>query len=543
MPMTAAGRKSEPMKTILRIGILPIFVVFAAQAIGAGPEERSRNDVEQILELHKAVLEAHKAGDVDGLLAAESDEIVRASRGEVLFPPKSERVLAFTRYLQSTAFEEYRDLIDPIVRVSDDGTLGWLIAQVKIVGTQTSGSGERVRIDSVWAWIELYEKKAGQWYRVGDVSNVRPLSSEESRDGELVPIGTFRQLHSEVLGEDRSLLVCLPRGYEESAMAYPVLFVLYGDQVRGYFAEAVHVVDRLSGEGSIPKMIVVGVANVDRYRDLSPVGRRGGPSGVEPFSRFVVEELMPYVESEYRTKDYRVLMGPQAGAAFGLYTLAKRQGLFDAFIIENPFRSAPVHDLLVTEMEGPLEKGLLSFTFLKITVPDREGHLDKTGEVEYVRNFEKMIAEKEPHNLTVVTHYIEKNEDFVPSLRLKEGLRELFREYRFPDDREVRGLADITAHYAALSERFGFEVDVPEMTLASKADELSETGANDSVMEILEYLVEVYPASVDGYWRLANLHRERGNRELAIEYYRKCLDILPNMRPARDWIERLESQE
>jgi len=98
-------------------------------------------------------------------------------------------------------------------------------------------------------------------------------SPQGAHDGEPVAIGAFRQLRSDVLDEDRALLVCLPRDYDESPMSYPVLFVLYGDQVRGYFAEAVHVVDRLSEEGSIPKMIVVGVANVDRYRDLSPVGR------------------------------------------------------------------------------------------------------------------------------------------------------------------------------------------------------------------------------------------------------------------------------
>ena len=27
---------------------------------------------------------------------------------------------------------------------------------------------------------------------------------------------------------------------------------------------------------------------------------------------------------EYRTLDYRILSGPQAGAAFGIYTLAKK---------------------------------------------------------------------------------------------------------------------------------------------------------------------------------------------------------------------------
>jgi tetratricopeptide (TPR) repeat protein len=97
-----------------------------------------------------------------------------------------------------------------------------------------------------------------------------------------------------------------------------------------------------------------------------------------------------------------------------------------------------------------------------------------------------------------------------------------------------------------LSERLGFEVDVPEMTLSSKAAELGAsgaTGASDSTMEILEYLIAVYPASANGYWQLANLHREMGDREAAIAYYRKCLEIIPNMRPARDWIEKLEAQK
>jgi hypothetical protein len=155
------------------IGILGVAVVSALPTVGTGPGDRRHSDVEQILLLHKAVLDAHKAGDVDGLLAAEPDEIVSVSRGEVSFPKKSERVRNFERYLQITEFEEYRDLIDPIVRVSDDGTMGWLIAQVKISGTQP-GREERVRIDSVWAWIELYEKRGGRWFRVGEVSNVKP---------------------------------------------------------------------------------------------------------------------------------------------------------------------------------------------------------------------------------------------------------------------------------------------------------------------------------------------------------------------------------
>jgi ketosteroid isomerase-like protein len=134
------------------------------------------SDVEAILKMHKDVIDAHKNNDVDALFAIEAEEIVRVSRGEVLYPSKKDRFARFKWYFEHTEFEEYRDLVEPIVRVSEDGTLGWLIAQVKIVGTQTDDDGEQSRIDSVWAWIELYEKKNGRWYRTGDVSNLRPDS-------------------------------------------------------------------------------------------------------------------------------------------------------------------------------------------------------------------------------------------------------------------------------------------------------------------------------------------------------------------------------
>jgi len=370
-----------------------------------------------------------------------------------------------------------------------------------------------------------------------------PVISQETGDGDPVSIGTYRRLHSTVLREDRVLLVSLPEGYDKVSHSYPLLVVLYADQVRGYFAEAVHIVERLSGEGSIPAMIVVGVANVDRYRDLSPVGRRGTPSGIEPFSRFVVEELLPFVESEYRTKEYRILAGPQAGAEFGLYTLAKRPGVFGAFIIENPFRSDPVHDILIAAVEEAFEEGISSPTFLQITATDRAGFRDMTGALKQATDFQAMVDDRNPANLTFVADFVEESEDFLPPLGLKEGLRALFDEYRFPEEREVRGLSDLVEYYAALSGRIGFEVGIPEMTLVSSALGLKEKGAIASAEEILTYLVGWNPASLDGYWQLANLYREQGRNDDALAYYRKCVDLDPNMKPAIYWIEVMEGVE
>jgi hypothetical protein len=62
-----------------------------------------------------------------------------------------------------------------VVTVSDDGTLAWLVCQVRIEGTRTPPSGEPRPVDSTWAWIELYEKREGEWVRVGNVSNMKPV--------------------------------------------------------------------------------------------------------------------------------------------------------------------------------------------------------------------------------------------------------------------------------------------------------------------------------------------------------------------------------
>jgi predicted alpha/beta superfamily hydrolase len=362
-------------------------------------------------------------------------------------------------------------------------------------------------------------------------------------DGEPISLGTYRKLRSEVLKENRLMLVSLPRGYGDSTLSYPVLFVLYADQVRGYYAEAVHIVSRLSDEGSVPQMVVVGVANVDRYRDLSPAEQRGTPSGIEAFLRFFEEELVPFVEREYRVKDYRVLAGPQAGAAFGLHSLGEHPGLFDAVVVENPFQSDTVHAALQPAVATVLERGFASPVFLHVTASDRAGYRDMTDALEHLRDFERAVTGRNPFNLRLRVSYVEQGEDFLPPLGLREGLRELFRGYRMPDDSAVEGLADVAGHYSRLSESLGLRLNIPERVLVASSDRLSSAGKSAEALELLEHVIDVYPTSLDGHWRLGNLLRELGDTSGALKHYKRCLELMPNMRPASEWIERLESKE
>lgn len=141
----------------------------ATTGSGAGTETHER----QLLHLHEAALRAHLESDVDLLLEAESDQYVLVSRGEVSHPTLEERRAFFGPYLQQTRFHVYRDLVPPTVRVSEDGSLGWVVAQIEARGEQTTSEGTVRPLAFVSAWIELCERRNGRWVRVGNVSNFK----------------------------------------------------------------------------------------------------------------------------------------------------------------------------------------------------------------------------------------------------------------------------------------------------------------------------------------------------------------------------------
>ncbi|MDJ0916878.1 MAG: hypothetical protein QNJ05_03875 [Woeseiaceae bacterium] len=132
------------------------------------------SDIATLKAMHENVLEFHRQGKLEAWLAQEADVVVSANRGQVSFSSADERRARREPYLSSTTFDVYRDLREPVVKVSDDGTLGWVIAEVEMKGSSLSESGERVAFEAVWAWIELYEKQGGAWKAVGNVSNRRP---------------------------------------------------------------------------------------------------------------------------------------------------------------------------------------------------------------------------------------------------------------------------------------------------------------------------------------------------------------------------------
>ena len=69
----------------------------------------------------------------------------------------------FTDYFLHAEFSAWDDLDPPIVRVSADGQVGWMIVRVRITYTETDQQGKKTLNDSVMAWMASYQKQAGCW--------------------------------------------------------------------------------------------------------------------------------------------------------------------------------------------------------------------------------------------------------------------------------------------------------------------------------------------------------------------------------------------
>ena len=134
--------------------------------------QQIEDDRSKILAEHKRIIDAHLMRDVEGMLEGAADDYILVNRGEVTHPTIDERRKKFSHYFKTTVFSEYKDLIPPIVHISDDGTAAWLIAQVEVSGKQELAGGDKP-LHFVSAWIELYEKRDGEWVQTGNVSNFR----------------------------------------------------------------------------------------------------------------------------------------------------------------------------------------------------------------------------------------------------------------------------------------------------------------------------------------------------------------------------------
>ncbi|WP_375323764.1 alpha/beta hydrolase [Flagellimonas sp. GZD32] len=237
-------------------------------------------------------------------------------------------------------------------------------------------------------------------------------------------------INSKILGETRTCLISLPETYfevSEKDEKYPVIILLDGNVFFKTTAGAVQFMSSDSNRNHLmPKSIIVAVENVDRERDFTvtklKTKRPNTMGGGKKFLGFIQKELLPYLDTNYRTKKSRTLIGHSLGGLLTLNAYMDENNIFDAYLAIDPsiwWDEETIKNKVDSVPSTSLNKKLFIATA-------------NQGEANYERNKKRhdtlysLLRERmEGGNTVSIQYYETENHRSVPLKAIYDGLKYL----------------------------------------------------------------------------------------------------------------------
>lgn len=164
----------------------------------------------------------------------------------------------------------------------------------------------------------------------------------------IYPKSEVLTIHSKILNEERKVYVYCPKiDSADLNKRFPVLYLMDGDNHFELLAQYAHYLSR-SDVLAMPKIIVVGISNTNRTRDLTPtnsitnyMGKPDSSSyklsgGNDFFLQFIDKELFPIIDNQYKTEPYKIFAGHSFGGLSVLNCLLTHPDMFNAYIAVSP---------------------------------------------------------------------------------------------------------------------------------------------------------------------------------------------------------------
>lgn len=347
------------------------------------------------------------------------------------------------------------------------------------------------------------------------------------------------RLPSKVLGETRILHISVPPNYKIARQRYPVVVLLDG-QAKPFFDLTVASVGyNLVGDArdlAMPAQIVVGIEQGDRSSDLA--------RNDVAFTNFLVSELLPYVDREYRTLPYRTLIGHSLGGRFALLALCRAPRAFSATIAISP----SLADSVGTAVRG----------CIRASLPDSDRRMrqlvvsagsDEPRMLPSLERFATFLRDSAPaHWRTLRVSGDGMGHTDTPFATIPAGLRFVFASSAWEVERTVadslvRQQGDVPRTLEAALARLSANVGVPVTPSAKWMTALAryylKRGPADSSIAVAKRMVQLYPEELQAYALLADAHLQR------LEYAnaRKALADAMSMLDRLEWFDETQKEK
>ncbi|AUC81523.1 alpha/beta hydrolase [Lacinutrix sp. Bg11-31] len=159
---------------------------------------------------------------------------------------------------------------------------------------------------------------------------------------DVIPNHDTFTIESSEVAEARVITVWKPADYFKTTDSLPVIYMLDGG-VKEDFPHIANTISKLVESKSIPPIILVGIENTERRRDLTGASQIKEDEGIAPltdgasrFRKFVSDELFLEINKRYRTTDYKGVIGESVAGLFVVETLLLKPEMFNFYIAMDP---------------------------------------------------------------------------------------------------------------------------------------------------------------------------------------------------------------
>ncbi|MEP6613701.1 MAG: alpha/beta hydrolase-fold protein, partial [Mucilaginibacter sp.] len=308
------------------------------------------------------------------------------------------------------------------------------------------------------------------------------------------------------------------------------------------FNSAVAIVHQMAGV--IPDMIVVGITNTVRQRDLTPTPVAGDnvSGGGENFIKFISNELFPYIDKHYPTAPYRVFSGHSLGGLTVANTLINHTGLFNAYIAIDPSLWWDNQKLLKQAQQQLLKINFSKKSLFVAIANNMSPGVDTMSVIRDTLNpntlttrsvlpFVKALKETNPQGLRWNYKFYPNEPHGTVELNAEyDAVRYLFSYYwfrtsQFDGHPELNVDSVLAAHFKMLSERFGYTVVPPESLVNSLAYYCWGNNKPKEAFSLFKRNIDNHPQSGNAFDSMGDFYAGTGEKQKAIEAYSKSLNL------------------
>ncbi len=373
------------------------------------------------------------------------------------------------------------------------------------------------------------------------------LSQKTNRNDEKIVLGIKKTIHSNILNEDREIWIYAPNSNATNNSKLPVMYILDGPSFFNSFSS---IAEYLNKAGKMPEMIIVGIANTNRLRDLTPShsvfwsdgeqdsAALGASGGGENFIKFIRNELIPYIDTLYKPAPYKMLVGHSLGGLTVINLLVNHKELFNSYVAIDPSIWWDKHlvmkqtseKLKLYDYSGKRLYFASANTMAKDMDTIRVMH-DQANINSHVKEnlqYRDILKSTAKSNLVWDwKYYPNDNHVSIPVIASYDAFRAIFKDYEFEKDLNDKSITlnEVKNHYANLSKMMNYEVLPSQNMINNLGYNFLSSKDFDKAYDFFNLNIQNYPFSANVYDSMGDYYMEKNDHKKALELFKKALSL------------------